>query len=69
MHTALLRTLTISGLIMGTATMALASPATPLVARESTVQTAQVERVAYFYNHRRYNHRSWDRRHRRWRYY
>jgi hypothetical protein len=69
MHTIILRTVTIAGLIIGVSTIASASPARPLLSRDSALQTSQVERVDYYYNHHRYKHRSWDRRHRRWRYY
>ncbi len=67
MHTIILRTVTIAGLIIGVSSIA--SPARPLLSRDSALQTSQVERVDYTYNHHRYKHRSWDKRHRRWRYY
>ena len=68
MHTIILRTLTIAGLTIGASTIAMASPARPPLNRDAAVQTSQVERVYYYYNHHRYRHRSWDKRHRRWRY-
>jgi hypothetical protein len=68
-HKIILRTLTILGLIAGTSAIASASPATPLLGRSDTAQTAQVERVDYYYNHHHYKNRSWDKGHRRWRYY
>jgi hypothetical protein len=64
-----LGTLTVAGLIVGTATMASASPATRLLDRTTTAGTASVEHVDYSWNRRKYRHRSWDKRHRRWRYY
>jgi hypothetical protein len=69
MHTVILRTVTIAGLIIGVSTIASASPARPLLSHDAGLQTSQVERVDYYYNHHRYKHRSWDKRHRRWRYY
>ena len=69
MHKIILGTLTVSGLIIGASTIASASPATPLLGREAAVQTSQVQTVYYYWNHRRYKHRSWDKRRRRWRYY
>jgi hypothetical protein len=62
-------TLVIAVLVVGTATMASASPATRLLDRDAALQTATVERVDYYWNHHRYKHRSWDKRHGRWRYY
>jgi hypothetical protein len=69
MHTIILRTVTIAGLIIGASTIASASPARPLPGRDTGLQTSQVERVDYNYNHHRYKHRSWSKRHHRWRYY
>jgi hypothetical protein len=69
-HNIILRTLTISGLIIGTSTIASAAPVTYLLGHDAAVRTtANVERVDYSYNHHRYQHRSWDKTHRRWRYY
>lgn len=68
-HKIILRTLTILGLIAGTSAIASASPATPLLGHFDSAQTAQVEHVDYYYNHHHYQHRSWDKGHRRWRYY
>jgi hypothetical protein len=68
-HKIILRTLTILGVIVGTSAIASASPATPLLGRYDTAQTAQVEQVDYYYNHHHYQHRSWDKGHRRWHYY
>jgi hypothetical protein len=61
--------LTISGLIVGASTIASASPATNVLGPNTAVQTAHVEQVDYYYNHHRYQHRSWDKKRRRWRYY
>jgi hypothetical protein len=69
MHKIILGALTLSGLIIGASTIASAAPATPLLGHEATVQTAQVQKVDYYYNHRHYKHRSWDKSHKRWRYY
>ncbi len=69
MHKMILQTLTITGLIVGVSSIASASPATRPLGRDVTAQTASVEQVDYYWNHRRYHHRSWDKRHRRWNYY
>jgi hypothetical protein len=69
MHQIILRTLTISGLILGASAVASASPATHLLGRDAAVQTSAIQRVDYYWNHHRYTHRSWDKRRRRWRYY
>jgi hypothetical protein len=69
MHKIVLLTVTIAGLIIGLSTIASASPARPALNRDAALQTTQVESVSYYYNHHRYKHRSWDKRHRRWRYY
>jgi hypothetical protein len=69
MRRLILGTLTISGLIVGISAIATASPAVSLLGRDVAVQTTQVEQAAYYYNHHRYKHRSWDKGHRRWRYY
>jgi hypothetical protein len=68
-HKIILQMLTISGLIVGTSAIASASPATHLLDRDAAAQTTKVERVDYSYNHHRFKHRSWDKRHRRWSYY
>ncbi len=68
MHKIIREALTISGLMIGFSAVATASPATPLFKGEAA-QTAQAQQVSYYYNHHRYNHRSWDKRHRRWHYY
>jgi hypothetical protein len=59
----------LSGLIIGVSSTASAAPASPLLAHEASVQTAQVQPVYYYYNRHRYNHRSWEKKRRRWRYY
>lgn len=69
MQKIILGTLTLSGLIIGASSIASASPASPLLNREATVTTSAVQHVYYYYNHHRYKHRSWDKKHRRWRYY
>ena len=69
MHTVIVRTVTITGLIIGVSTIASASPARPPLSHDSTLQTSQVQQVYYYHNHHRYKHRSWDKRHHRWRYY
>jgi hypothetical protein len=65
----ILGTLMVSGVIIGASSIASASPASPVLSPKSTVATADIQHVYYYYNHRRYNHRSWDKNHRRWRYY
>jgi hypothetical protein len=60
---------TIAGLIVGTSAITFASPATQLLGRDVAVSTHRVEPVYYYWNHHRYQHRSWDKRRRRWRYY
>jgi hypothetical protein len=62
-------TLTIFCMIVALSTVGSASPATRLLDRDAGLQTTNVERVDYYWNHHRYKHRSWDKRHRRWRYY
>jgi hypothetical protein len=69
MRKVILGTLAMVGMIVGTSTGASASPATPLLDRSTTVQAMTAEHISYYWNHRRYRHRSWDKRHRRWRYY
>jgi hypothetical protein len=68
-HKIILGTLTIAGLILSASTIASASPAPLLIKRHATVQSGGVQHVDYTWNHRRYKHRSWDKRHHRWRYY
>lgn len=67
MRKIILGTLTILGLIV--ATIASASPAIPLLGRDTVASASPIERAYYYWNHHRYNHRAWDRRRRRWRYY
>jgi hypothetical protein len=62
-------TLSLAGLIVVMASIASASPGTPVLDRSATVRGTSVERVDYSWNRHRYRHRSWDKRHRRWRYY
>jgi hypothetical protein len=62
-------TLTIAGLVMGTAVAADAAPVSRLLGVDSAVRATQVQQVDYNWNHHRYKHRSWDKRGRRWRYY
>jgi hypothetical protein len=69
MQKIILRTATIAGLIIGASTIASASPARPLLSHNAALQTVQVERIYYTYNHHRYKHRSWDKKRKRWRYY
>jgi hypothetical protein len=69
MHKIILGALAMAGLIVGMSTVASASPATHLLDPTTTVHATIVEHVAYYWNHHRYRHRSWDRRRRRWRYY
>ncbi len=69
MQKIVLSTVTIGGLIIGVSTIASASPTLPALNQDVALRTTQVEPVSYYYNHQRYKHRSWDRRHRRWRYY
>jgi len=61
--------LTITALILGSSSIASASPATGLLGPAAAAQTSPVERAQYYWNHHRYKHRSWDKRRRRWRYY
>jgi hypothetical protein len=65
----ILGTLTVCGLLIALSAIAHASPATRLLDRDAAMQTTGVQPVDYFWNHRRYQHRAWDRRNRRWRYY
>jgi hypothetical protein len=69
MHTIILRTVTIAGLIIAASTIASASPARPLLSHDAALQTAHVEQVDYTYNHHHYKHRSWDKKHQHWHYY
>jgi hypothetical protein len=69
MHKIILRTLTIAGLVAGASTVASAAPAVYAFGRDAAVQTGNVQRVDYTYNHHRYKHRSWDKKNRRWHYY
>jgi hypothetical protein len=69
MHRNILRTLTIAGLVLGTSTIAIASPAMRLLDRDTAPQASNIERVDYNWHHHRYHHRSWDKRHGHWRYY
>jgi hypothetical protein len=69
MHKIILGTLTLSGLIIGASSIASASPATPLLNRDASMQTAQVQQIDYYYNHHHYKHRSWDKGHNHWHYY
>jgi hypothetical protein len=64
-----LGTLAAAGLMVGASSIAAASPATPLLDHSASVQTLDVEHVAYYWNHHRYDHRSWDKKNGRWRYY
>ncbi|WP_428491328.1 hypothetical protein [Rhodopila sp.] len=64
-----LGTLAILGLLLATASIASAAPATGLIGRTTLSQATSIQPVYYYWNHHRYRHRSWDRRHRRWRYY
>ncbi len=69
MHTIILRTVTIAGLAIGVSSIASASPVRPALSPDVGVQTSQIQQVDYYYNHHHYKHRSWDKHHRRWRYY
>jgi hypothetical protein len=69
MREIILRTLTISCMIVGVSTIASASPAIGSLDSDAALQSSSVERVDYYWNHHRYKHRSWDKGHRRWRYY
>jgi hypothetical protein len=61
--------LTALGLLVGLCAIAVASPATRLLDRDALNRTSSIEPAYHYWNHHRYRHRSWDRRHRRWRYY
>jgi hypothetical protein len=65
----ILGALMVSGLMIGASTVASASPATPMFSRDAAIQNAQVQQIDYYYNHHRYKHRSWSKKHHRWRYY
>jgi hypothetical protein len=65
----ILGTLIIGGLMIGASAVAPASPAIPVLKGNGAVRTAHVLNVDYYRNHRRYKHRVWNKRHRRWRYY
>jgi hypothetical protein len=69
MQKVILGALAMAGLIVGMSTIAPASPAPHLLDPNTTVHATSIEHVAYYWNHRRYRHRSWDRGRRRWRYY
>jgi len=55
--------------MIGASAVAPASPAIPVLKGNAAVQTRHVLNVDYYWNHRRYKHRVWNKRHRRWRYY
>jgi hypothetical protein len=69
MHKMILTTLAAAALIVALSTVASASPATRLLDPSTTAKASVVHPAYYYWNHRRYRHRSWDKRHRRWRYY
>jgi hypothetical protein len=69
MFKVVLGVLAVGAIMAGIVTMASASPATPLLGSGIMARAGEVQHVAYYWNHRRYYHRSWDKRHRRWRYY
>ena len=69
MQRIILGTMAMAGLIVGMCAIASASPATRLLDPSTTVQAMRAEPVYYYWNQHRYRHRSWDKRHRRWRYY
>ena len=65
----LLFSLYLAGLVAGLAPYASASPVFSLIDHATTQQVSKAEPVDYYWNHRRYRHRAWDRRYHRWRYY
>jgi hypothetical protein len=69
MRIIILRLLTISCIIVGLSAIASASPAIRLLDRDAVPQISNIEPVYYYWNHHRYRHRSWDKYHKRWRYY
>jgi len=69
MQKIVLGALSTAALIISISTIASASPVTHLLKSSPAVHATSVEHVTYYWNHRRYRHRSWDNRRRRWRYY
>ena len=65
----ILQTLTVAGLVMSASAMASAASAIPTPPPNAGVQNDRIERIDYYWNHRRYQHRNWDKRHRHWHYY
>jgi hypothetical protein len=69
MQTIILRTFVVAGLTVGLSTIGVASPTIPLVNPDIALRNSQVQQAYYTYNHHRYQHRAWDKRRKRWRYY
>jgi hypothetical protein len=69
MHKIMLATFATGGLMLALPTIGSASAASRLLDGGPAVQAGHAEPVYYNRNHHRYRHRSWDKRHRRWRYY
>ncbi|MDR3539018.1 MAG: hypothetical protein P4L71_21160 [Acetobacteraceae bacterium] len=63
------RAAVVSGLLLGSTTIALASPALHVSDHGAAPQASNIVQADYHYNHQRYHHRSWDKRHHRWHYY
>ncbi|MEO8716264.1 MAG: hypothetical protein ABI369_14750 [Acetobacteraceae bacterium] len=66
MRTLLLSIATLGGLVGACALPAAAAPVVPGIHASAA---PSIQRVDYYWRHRHYHHRNWDRRHHRWRYY
>ena len=69
MHKIWLPTLLIAGLITSLPLIAPASAATSLSGQSVNAAVSNVRPIDFYWNRRRWRHRAYDRRLRRWRYY
>ncbi|MDQ2802700.1 MAG: hypothetical protein M3Y41_08440 [Pseudomonadota bacterium] len=69
MRTLSLSLVTLTGLVLAYAMPASAALVTPIPNGIHAGAAASVQTVYYYWNHRRYRHRRWDRRYHRWYYY
>ncbi len=69
MHKFWLPTLLIAGLMTSLSLIASASAATSLSGQSINAEVNNVRPIDFYWNHRRWRHRNYDRRLRRWRYY
>lgn len=70
MRTVITGTLLTFGLLVGSSTLSLAAQSIPSASPLNTASHIEKARETYYYhNHHRYQHREWDKRHRRWHYY